>query len=106
MLQVEKISYSETGGFAPVFISFELARSLLSEHERAEIDIKFAESGIAEHAGDYRGGGRDMRTFFISAEVNGESYKVSYNGVMPPARVLAFATFLKDVATRHGVSLD
>jgi hypothetical protein len=98
-MELQKISYRKTGGFAGISKGVDLTVSSLSAEEQRELQRLFDEANLQKKDQKITPGAADVFYYWISATTTKGSYEVKYDDVSLPGDVRPLVQFLENKST-------
>lgn len=93
-MDLQKISYRKTGGFAGISKGVDLTVSSLSAEEQAKVQKLFEEANLPKHQEKTTPGAADVFYYSIEATTAKGAYEVKYDDVSLPGSVRPLVQYL------------
>jgi hypothetical protein len=93
-MDLQKISYRKTGGFAGISKGVDIVVSSLSAEEQQQLQKLFDEANLPKHQEKTTPGAADVFYYWIEATAAKGTYEVKYDDVSLPGSVRPLVQFL------------
>jgi hypothetical protein len=90
-----KITFSQSGGFAPIFEGCELDPATLPQEDATELRFLVERSGVMDMASQHVAAARDVRQYQLVVQTDQRTHRVGFDQLSVPASVRPLLEFLQ-----------